>query len=242
VRFTLLLTVLVLLAHSAGASVTARVTGVEPVESVKSQRGTRTIRRPQGVSIRSLLRPSDETVVIEEGVIWGPPLNVVFANKREAEEFELELLSRRDNALLLVRVESVDAALDATESWITSTARMKILEISPGGAAPLDGTWGDATFDTTNRDMTWRFDGGEMRFGKTLVSAGDFFVWEPKATYLISFFIHQEEKATHMGIVYQVGANGRLVVQRGARGSFMRTPDALKGRRLSDVRKSIEKF
>ena len=101
-----------------------------------------------------MLRPSDEIDVVREGGITGDPLNIAFANKREAEEFELELLSRRDNALLLVRVESVDAALDATESWITSTARMRILEIWSGGEAPLDGTWGDATIDTKNRDIT----------------------------------------------------------------------------------------
>ena len=211
-----------------------------PLQDAGRSRGkVRTIQRPQGVSIRSLLRPSDEIVVVGEGGITGPPLTIAFANNREAEEFELELLSRRNSALLLVRVEAVDAALDATESWITSTARMKIVETLSAGDAPLDGTWGDATIDTKNGDMTWHFDGGEMRFGKTLVSAGDFLVWEPKATYLISLLIVTDKKAAYMPVMYQVGKNGRLVPRRLSRGRSMRALTALQGRRLSDVRKLI---
>ena len=212
--------------------------GLGPQDAGRSRGKVRTIQRPQGVPIQSVLRPSDEIVVLREG-IWGPPLTIDFANKREAEEFELELLSRRDNALLLVQVESMDSALDASESWIMSTARMKILEVWSRGLGPLDGTWGDVTIDTKSGEMTLKFDGGEMRFGKTLVSAGSFAYWEPKATYLMSFAVVPDQKAAHMGLVYQVGANGRLAAQRLSRGGEDFNVYALKGRRLSEVRKLI---
>lgn len=201
----------------------------------------RTIERPQGGSIRSLLRPSDEVVIVRDG-IPGPPLDIVFENKREKAEFELERLSRRENALLLVRVESVNSSLDATESWITSTARMSILEILSAGDSPLDGTWGDATIDTKNRVMTFNFDGGEIRLATTLVSAGDFSIWKPTGTYLISFRVMPEQKATHIGVVYQIGPRGKLLAQPRSRGSSMRNPDGLKDRYLADVRKLVARF
>jgi len=54
---------------------------------------------------------------------------------------------------------------------------MRILEILTPGTRPFDGNWGNVTIDSNRGIMTLSFDGGEVRLGKTLVSAGDFSVF-----------------------------------------------------------------
>lgn len=198
----------------------------------------RVIHRPQGVSIRSLLRPSDETVVITEGIA-GPPLEIAFSSGEARAQFELESLSRRENALLTVRVESATSSLNAAETWITSTVRLTILDILSPGQSALDGKWGDVEIDTKSDAMLLRVDGGELRLGTTLVSAGDFAVWEPSRTYVVSLRVVPLEKAVHIGVVYEVGSDQKLLPQKRSRGSAMPSPTGLKGRDLTALRKSI---
>jgi hypothetical protein len=212
-----------------------------PQGQEKPDKAARTIGRPQGTSIRSLLRSTDEIVVVKDGIA-GPPLEVAFSNDDERAQYEWELLSHRENALLLTRVESVNSSFDSTESWITSTARMRVLEILSPGNLPLDGKWGDVTIDTKNRLLTIDFDGGEIRLGKALISAGEYSVWEPKAKYLISFRVVPDEKSVHIGIVYQISSDEKLTAQKRSRGSAMLSPHGLRGRELSDVRKLIARF
>jgi hypothetical protein len=207
-------------------------------QPAKSSQKTRTISRPVGASIRSLLQPSDEIVVIRDGVP-APPLEVAFSSQQERERYEWELLSRPGNSLLRVRVESLTSALDSTESWITSTATLRILEVLASGDQLRDGNWGDMTIDTKGHSITLNFDGGEVRLGKTLVSAGDYSIWEQGAEYLISFRVVPDERATHIGLVYKASANGILSAPQRSRGSSMSNPKGLNGRQLADVRKSI---
>lgn len=207
----------------------------------QSESNKRTISLPQGASIRSVLRPSDEIVIVTDGVS-GPPLEIAFPSEDAQRQYEWSALANRENTLLLVRVESVTSSLNSAETWITSTAKMRILETLSAGKSLSDGTWGDIAIDTKNAVMSITFDGGEVYLGKTLVSAGDFAVWEPNRTYLVSFRVVPEEKGVHLGVVYEVGADQNLLPQNRSRGSAMRPLSALKGRNLDDVRRLVRQF
>lgn len=198
-----------------------------------NQDDARTITRPNGTSIRALLKPTDKLVVVTE--ISGPPLEIKFANDQERAQYELDILSNQQTAVLLARVNNVASRFDQGESWISSEITFDLIEVVKQGTVPIYGNWGNATIDTVSRRLTLNQDGGELLIGTTVVSAGDFALWEVGRTYLLSLAFVSEPRQAALGVVYRIGTNQELESQLRSRGSRTRSLRGLRGRLLIEI-------
>jgi hypothetical protein len=90
--------------------------------------------------------------------------------------------------------------------------------------------------------MTLSFDGGEIRIGKTLVSVGDYSVWERGAVYLISFRMVPQQKAVQMGVIYKVDPKENLMAPPRSRASTTKTrrrPEGSTPRRGAQTNRTV---
>jgi hypothetical protein len=131
------------------------------------------------VPLSSMLRPDDRIVVVEKATSHVPPFHV---GPPLTIAEEVQQLDARSDAIVVLKITAVDAELTSGGDWVRTRVRGAILEPVKVPAWPALDNKGAVEFEV---------DGGEVRFGDTLVRVGNYPVFRTGSTYLVTLVAGQ---------------------------------------------------
>jgi len=154
------------------AIVCVTLSAAEPPDN-QERSVVRTLNFEGGVSIATRILPDDRLVVVKK--IQGLPP----AGPSLTAEQDFERLNETAHAILLVDVKQVEGELSPLGDWVRTRIRGAVRDVVK---PPVRGSIGDG-----NGGVEFEFDGGEARFGDTVVRVGRYPIVRPGHAYLVMF-------------------------------------------------------
>lgn len=193
-----------------------------------AQVGERKIYWNNGVPLSSLLSSDDRLVIVEKATSHEPPFHV---GPPLTVAEELHRLDATSHAIVVLRVTDLKAELTSAGDWIRTRVRGDTVERVKTPTSPSLEVTGLVDFEV---------DGGEMRFGNTIVRAGTYPVFRTGSTYLVTL-VADRDGVWRLSQHFLVDRTGKISVPEFFNSRGEKPSDQILGLRLAEVTKRLKR-